>query len=61
MNAPEESEIEIEEPEIEAEAQPLVVETKPKEKNLFSWFKEIFGEGQTADQKHEVPVEDHSY
>ncbi len=54
MNAPEE-------PELEVETQPLAVETKPKEKNLFSWFKEIFGEGQTAGQKHEVPVEDRSY
>ena len=61
MNAPEESEIEIEEPEIEVEAQPPVVETKPKEKNLFSWIKEVFGEGETADQKDEVPVEDRSY
>ncbi len=60
-NAPEESELEIEEPEIEVETQPLAVETKPKEKNLFSWFKEIFSEGQTAGQKHEVPVEDRSY
>jgi hypothetical protein len=59
MNAPEESE--IEEPEIQVEAQPLVRETKPKEKNLMSWFKEIFGEGQTTEQKDEVPVEDHSY
>jgi hypothetical protein len=52
----------IERPEVQVEAQPLVAETKPKEKNLFSWFKGIFGEGQSADQKkHEVPVEDHSY
>ena len=60
MNAPEESELEIEEPESELEAQPPVVEATPKEKNLFSWFKEVFGEGQTTDQKHEVPVEDRS-
>jgi len=61
MNAPEESELETEEPETELEAPPPVVEATPKEKNLFSWFKEVFGEGQTTDQKHEVPVEDRSY
>jgi hypothetical protein len=54
MNAPEETEIRR-----EAEA-PQVAESKPKDKDPLSWFKAIFGKGQTADQKNEVPVEDHS-
>jgi hypothetical protein len=56
MNPPEETETEI-----EVEAQPLVVESKPKDKTPLPWFKAIFGKGQSADQKHEVPVEDRSY
>jgi hypothetical protein len=62
LEQPEMEHPEIEEAEAQVEAQPLVAETKPKEKNLFSWFKEIFDEGRSADQKkHEAPVEDHSY
>jgi type II secretory pathway predicted ATPase ExeA len=43
MNAPEETEIQLE--------APPVAESKPKEKTPLSWLKAIFGKGQTTDRK----------